>query len=76
MININIQIFRSFSVLCVLFFHLGVETFKFGYLGVDMFFVISGFLIPNIKDKYPPLGFIKARTKRLIPALSYLFYFV
>ncbi|CAH6888977.1 O-acetyltransferase OatA [Vibrio chagasii] len=70
MINRNIQVLRGVAVLFVVFFHLDLSYFKFGYLGVDIFFIISGFLIPIIINKYNAITFIKARFNRLVPALS------
>lgn len=70
LINRNIQLLRGISVLFVVFFHLDMKFFEFGYLGVDVFFVISGFLIPVIIHKYNSATFIAARFKRLAPALS------
>lgn len=75
MINVNIQILRGVSVLLVLLFHLDLNTFKFGYIGVDVFFLISGFLMPIIIPKYNALGFIKARVVRLLPALTSVTFF-
>lgn len=72
MMNQNIQIMRAFSLVAVFLFHLEVSYFSFGYLGVDVFFLISGFLMPVILDKYTPFSYIKARIKRLYPALSFL----
>ena len=40
-----IQGLRGVSVISVMLFHLMPETFSLGYLGVDVFFVISGFVI-------------------------------
>jgi peptidoglycan/LPS O-acetylase OafA/YrhL len=53
--NVNIQVLRGISVILVLFYHLDLHWFSFGYLGVDMFFVLSGFLMPLIQDKYTPI---------------------
>ena len=39
---------RALAVLSVLFFHLGFSGFGGGYVGVDVFFVISGFLITRL----------------------------
>ena len=41
----DIQILRGISVLSVVFYHFDKEIFSKGYLGVDIFFLISGFLI-------------------------------
>ena len=39
---------RAFAVLSVVFFHLNISWIKSGFLGVDIFFVISGYLITTI----------------------------
>ena len=66
---------RAIAVLAVVIFHLGVPGFEGGYIGVDVFFVISGFLITSIlKSKYEAHNFSLSdfyfrRMRRLIPPL-------
>ena len=43
--RIDIDILRAIAVLSVIFFHFEVPSFPGGFLGVDIFFVISGYLI-------------------------------
>lgn len=65
---------RALAILAVLFFHAGCG-FPGGYVGVDVFFVISGFLITSLiwKDleqgRFTFLGFWEKRARRLFPAL-------
>jgi peptidoglycan/LPS O-acetylase OafA/YrhL len=67
---------RGVSVLLVLAFHLSLPFFGGGYLGVDAFFVISGYLITRIllseinRGEFSYLGFLLRRAKRLLPALA------
>ncbi|WP_445426525.1 acyltransferase family protein [Alishewanella sp. HL-SH06] len=66
---------RSVAVLPVLFFHAGFSGFSGGYVGVDIFFVISGFLITKIllneleNNKFSILKFYQRRARRILPAL-------
>ena len=66
---------RALAVLGVVFYHAEISIFKGGWLGVDIFFVISGFLISNIiiselnNGIFSFYTFYKRRTKRIIPAL-------
>ncbi len=68
---------RAFAVLAVIINHFNKDMLPGGYLGVDIFFVISGFVITsslyqrpckNFKDFIS--GFYERRIKRLVPALS------
>lgn len=66
---------RGLSVLLVLLFHLDIELFKGGFLGVDVFFVLSGYFISkNIlfdleNKKFSFWVFYQKRIRRLFPAL-------
>jgi len=67
---------RAVAVLVVLFFHLGIAGFDGGFAGVDVFFVISGFLITGLlKTELDQTGdirfgrFYQRRIRRLFPAL-------
>jgi peptidoglycan/LPS O-acetylase OafA/YrhL len=77
----DIQLLRGFSVLAVIFFHLDKNFFSFGYLGVDIFFAISGFVISNLifaqldNNKFKFKEFIFLRFKRIVPSLiAYLIF--
>mgnify|MGYP001400389485 CR=1 FL=1 len=43
--RIDIQVLRGYAVLAVVLFHASESLFPLGYLGVDVFFVISGFVV-------------------------------
>lgn len=66
---------RAIAVLPVVLFHGGVSGFDGGFVGVDVFFVISGFLIGQIllRDiearQFSLIAFYERRVRRIIPAL-------
>ena len=66
---------RAVAVLSVLFFHSGFGVFSGGYVGVDVFFVISGYLITTIIVREIAAGdfsiraFYERRFRRILPAL-------
>ena len=66
---------RALAVLPVIFFHAGFEVFRGGFVGVDIFFVISGFLITKIilkglqQKKFSLKEFYIRRARRILPAL-------
>jgi len=64
----DIQILRGVSVLLVVLFHLQIGGMQSGYLGVDIFFVISGFLMATLYRRDRKTLFFQKRAKRLLPA--------
>lgn len=64
----DIQILRGVAVLQVVLFHLGVPGFASGFLGVDVFFVVSGYLMAMIYDPSKIQDFFWKRARRLLPA--------
>ncbi|MEL7428972.1 MAG: acyltransferase family protein [Pseudomonadota bacterium] len=66
---------RALAVLPVIFFHAGYSLFSGGYAGVDIFFVVSGYLITSIivsdlsDGTFSLLGFYERRIRRIAPAL-------
>lgn len=71
--NHAIDFLKGIAILAVVLYHLGIS--KFGYLGVDIFFVISGYLVSlglvkNFsQDRFSFLGFLNSRLSRLWPGL-------
>lgn len=67
---------RAIAVLSVIAFHAGITWFAGGYVGVDVFFVISGYLITTLiyqeiqQQRFSFANFYKRRAARLLPALS------
>ncbi len=66
---------RAVAVMAVLLFHGGVSSISGGYVGVDVFFVISGYLITSIivskvdKGSFSLIDFWERRVRRIIPPL-------
>jgi peptidoglycan/LPS O-acetylase OafA/YrhL len=62
---------RALAVLAVVGVHAGVPGMSGGFIGVDVFFVLSGYLITQTLEEHPDLPrFYWRRAKRLIPALA------
>ena len=69
---------RALAVLPVILFHAGFEWFSGGFVGVDVFFVISGYLITTIiisemsEGKFSIVNFYERRVRRILPALFFV----
>lgn len=69
---------RAISVLPVVLFHSGAPAFSGGYIGVDIFFVISGYLITSIlvyelnAGDFSIINFYERRARRILPALFFV----
>ncbi|WP_422048143.1 acyltransferase family protein [Shimia sp.] len=69
---------RAVAVLPVILFHAGFSLFGGGYVGVDIFFVISGYLITSIligeleQGAFSILRFYERRARRILPALFFV----
>jgi peptidoglycan/LPS O-acetylase OafA/YrhL len=69
---------RALAVIPVILFHAGFELFSGGFVGVDVFFVISGYLITTIliqdlnSQKFSFISFYERRARRILPALFFV----
>src|SRR5207245_2176689 len=72
---------RAIAVISVLLYHLNVAAFRNGYMGVDVFYVISGYLITSLISKdfaagrFSIVTFYERRTRRIFPALFTVLFF-
>ncbi len=66
---------RALAVVPVVFYHAGFSAFSGGFVGVDVFFVISGYLITTIiadeisQDRFSLVRFYERRARRILPVL-------
>ncbi len=69
---------RAIAITSVILFHAGFSLFSGGYLGVDIFFVISGYLITSTvleelsSNEFSLIKFYERRARRILPALFFL----
>jgi peptidoglycan/LPS O-acetylase OafA/YrhL len=69
---------RAIAVVPVILFHAGFEIFSGGFVGVDVFFVISGYLITKIligdieNNRFSIISFYERRARRILPALFFV----
>ena len=69
---------RALAVLPVVLFHAGFSSFSGGFVGVDVFFVISGYLITSIligeneQGRFSIVNFYERRARRILPALFFV----
>ena len=80
----DIQSLRAVSVLLVIFYHFNfsiedIPLFSGGFIGVDIFFIISGYVIANLilieiqeQNRFDFIKFFEKRLRRLVPALYFL----
>lgn len=66
---------RAFAIIPVIFFHAGLQSFSGGFVGVDVFFVVSGYLIASLiissisTNTFSLSNFYIRRIRRILPAL-------
>ncbi len=71
---------RALAIIPVILFHAGIKFTSGGYVGVDIFFVISGYLITSIiiseieGNHFSLSNFYKRRAKRILPALFFFLF--
>ena len=67
---------RSIAVVAVILFHSKFSTFSHGFFGVDIFFVISGYLITKIliENKFNFKDFYERRIRRIIPNYFFILF--
>lgn len=69
---------RAVAVIPVILFHAGFTSFSGGFVGVDVFFVISGYLITSIllneldKGTFSIINFYERRARRILPVLFFV----
>jgi peptidoglycan/LPS O-acetylase OafA/YrhL len=69
---------RAIAIMPVILFHAGYNLISGGFVGVDIFFVISGYLITTIilteheSRSFSIIRFYKRRAKRILPALFFV----
>lgn len=74
----DINALRAWAVMSVVFYHFSIPGFSGGFVGVDIFFVISGFLMTSIisegmgKKNFSLIEFYFARLRRILPGLAVL----
>jgi len=70
---------RALAILPVVFFHANLPGFSGGFVGVDVFFVISGYLITSViqndirAGQFSIVYFYERRVRRIFPALFFMF---
>jgi len=78
----DINALRAIAVLAVLLFHFKVPLFDGGFVGVDIFFVISGYLMTGIimkaltKGGFSAVDFYNRRARRIIPELLLMVFLI
>ena len=71
---------RALAIIPVIFFHAGFINFSGGYVGVDIFFVVSGYLITTIilqeldNNTFSFKNFYERRARRIFPALFFVIF--
>ena len=69
---------RALAIISVILFHAGFSAFSGGFFGVDIFFVVSGYLITKVISEelengtFSLLNFYERRIRRIIPALLFI----
>jgi len=78
----DIDQLRALAIISVFFYHINRDLFVNGFLGVDLFFVISGYLISKIifyeikQGKFNIVNFYSRRIRRLLPLLLFVILIV
>ena len=76
----DIDVLRAIAVLAVIFYHSHIPFFSGGYVGVSIFFVISGYLITGIikrrleNNSFSFVEFYENRVRRIFPALFFMVF--
>ena len=78
--RLDIAVLRAIAVLSVIFYHFKILFFNGGLIGVDIFFVLSGYLMTKIiltelgNNSFNLFSFYKKRLTRILPALLFLIF--